>query len=88
MLVRLRMLMQNQLACFAINPDGSDGCRVAFAAREYAAGENGRSFDGALVRLIAVYSPEDKNSTARCLYDRHRGYAVGKIVQLARNSNS
>ena len=64
MLVRLRMLVQNELACFAIIPDGSDGCRVAFAAREYAAGENGRSFDGALVHLIAVYSPEDKNSTA------------------------
>ena len=53
MLVRLRMLVQNELACFAINPDGSDGCRVAFAAREYAAGENGRRFDGALVRLTA-----------------------------------
>ena len=25
-LVRLHMLMQNELACYAINPDGSDGC--------------------------------------------------------------
>jgi hypothetical protein len=83
MLVRLCMLVQNKLACFAINPDGSDGCHVAFAAREYAAGENMRSFDGALVGLIAVYPPEDKNSTVQCLYHRNRGYAVGKIVQLA-----
>ena len=86
MLVRLRMLVQNELACFAINPDGSDGCRVAFAAREYAAGENGRRFDGALVCLTAVYSPEDENSTARRLYHRNRGYAVGEIVQLAHAS--
>jgi len=86
MLVRLRMLVQNELACYAINPDGSDGCHVAFAAREYAAGENGRRFDGALVRLTAVYSPEDENSTARRLYHRNRGYAVGEIVQLTHAS--
>ena len=87
MLVHLCMLMQNELACFAINPDGSDGCRVAFAAREYTTGDNGRSIDSAPVHLIAVYLPEDKNSTAQCLYHRNRGYAVGKIVQLACNTN-
>ena len=43
MLVRLRMLVRDELACFAINPDGSDGCRVAFAAGEYAAGEMGEA---------------------------------------------
>ncbi len=88
MLVRLRMLVRDELACFAINPDGSDGCRVAFAAREYAAGENGRGYDGALVRLVAVYSPNDENSTARRLYHRNRGYAVGEIVEVAHNINS
>ena len=88
MLVHLRMLVQNKLACFAINPDGSDGCRVALAAREYVAGENGRSFDGALVHHIAVYLPEDKNSTAQCMYHCNHEYAVGEIVQLARNTNS
>ena len=41
MLLRVRMIVDNELACFSLNPDGSDGCRVAFAAREYAAGENG-----------------------------------------------
>ncbi len=88
MLVRLRMLVHDELACFAINPDGSDGCRVAFAAREYAAGENGRSYDGALVRLAAVYSPDDENSTARRLFHRNRGYAVGEIVERAHNIKS
>jgi hypothetical protein len=88
MLVCLRMLVHDELACFAINPDGSDGCRVAFAAREYAEGENGRSYDGALVRLVAVYSLDDENSTARRLYHCNRGYAVGKIVEHARNINS
>jgi hypothetical protein len=64
MLLRVRMIVENELACFALNPDGADGCRVTFAAREYASGENGRRFDGALVRLVAVYSSEHKNRMA------------------------
>ena len=67
MLVRLRMLVRDELACFAVNPNGSDGCRVAFAAKEYAAGEIGRRFDGALVRLVQVYSPVHENRIARRL---------------------
>ena len=86
MLLHVRMIVNNELACFSLNPDGSDGCCVAFAAREYAAGENGQRFDGALVRLVAVYSPDDENSTVRRLYHCNRGYAVGKIVQLAHAS--
>ena len=50
--------------------------------------KNGRSFDGALVRLLAVYSPEDENSTVRRLYHRNHGCAVCKIVQLACNTDS
>jgi hypothetical protein len=83
MLLRVRMLVRDELACFAVNPDGSDGCRVAFAAREYAAGENGRRFDGALVRLVAVYSPEDENRMARRLYYCNCGYAIGEVIDFA-----
>ena len=64
MLLHVRMIVKNELACFALNPEGSDGCRVAFATREYAAGENGRRFDSALVRLVEVYSSEHENRTA------------------------
>ena len=88
MLLRVRMIVDNELACFSLNPDGSDGCHVAFAAREYAAGENGQRLDGALVRLVAVYSPEHENRTARRLYHHNRGYAVGEVVQFASNINS
>jgi hypothetical protein len=83
MLLLVRMIVENELACFALNPDGSDGCRVAFAAREYAAGENGRRFDGALVCLLEVYSPEHENRTARRMYHHNRGYAVGEVIAFA-----
>ena len=83
MLLRVRMIVENELACFALNLDGSDGCRVAFAAREYAAGKNGRRFDGVLVRLVAVYSPEHENMTAQRLYHHNCGYAVGEAIEFA-----
>ena len=37
----LRMKVPNELACYTIRRDGTDGCRVAFAAKEYAAGKHG-----------------------------------------------
>ena len=39
MQLRLRMTAPGELACYYIDSGGSDGCRIAFAAKEYAAGE-------------------------------------------------
>jgi hypothetical protein len=47
------------------NPDGSDGCRVAFEAREYAVGEYGRRFARALVRLVIIYSTKHEKGMAQ-----------------------
>ena len=33
MLLRLRQTVPNEVACYTILPDGSDGCRVAFAVQ-------------------------------------------------------
>ena len=82
MLLHVRMIVENELACFSLNPNGSDGSRVALAAREYTAGENGRRFDGALVHLIAVYSSKHENRTTRCLYHHNCGYAVGEVIEF------
>ena len=57
------MILPDELVCFSINPNGSDGCRVAFAARKYAVGENGNRFDGACVSLVSRYSPDHENRT-------------------------
>ena len=61
MVLRLRMYVRNELAAYSLNPDGSDGCRVGFASREFPAGPNGVRFDGALVRLITVYTADHEN---------------------------
>ena len=46
-------------------------------------GKMGEGFDGVLVRLVEVYSPEHENRTARRLYHHNRGYAVGEVIAFA-----
>ena len=79
--LHLLMFVPNDLACFAINPDGSDGCRVAFVAREYAAGENGTRFASALVRLVAVTHPSMKTGR-RNIYTITMGMMLVKFLNL------
>jgi hypothetical protein len=67
------MMVQNELACYTINIDGSDGCRIFFAAREYTAGENGHLLDGAVVEITEVFTPDHENRTMRRLYHNNRG---------------
>ena len=86
--LHLCMLMQNESACFAINPDGSDGCHVAFEAREYAVGEYGKRFAGALVHLVAIYLPKHENRMAQHLYHHNCRYTVGKVLEFANKSTS
>jgi hypothetical protein len=74
------MKVADELAAFVMKSDGTDGCRVAFAAKEYAAGENGLRLDGAIVRIVDVFLPNNPNRTARRLYHHNRGYAIGEIV--------
>ena len=81
--LRLRMEAANELACYVMKPDGTDGCRVSFAAKKYAAGENGLRLDGEIVRIVDVLLPDNPNRTVRQLYHHNRGYAVGEIVAFA-----
>ena len=87
MLLRSHQTVPNEVACYTILPDGSDGCRVAFAAREYASGEIGVRLDGAAVRVMIVYHPDHENRMARRLYHHNRGYAIGEIVEFANQMN-
>ena len=41
---------------------------------------NGLRFDGATVRIVEMFLPDNPNRTVRRLYHHNRGYAVGEIV--------
>ena len=59
--LRLRSFVRNELACYIMKDDGSDGCHVCFTAREYAAGDNDCQLDGAIVKLTDVFMTEHEN---------------------------
>ena len=79
-LLRLRKTSCGDLAAYVVLLDGSDGCRVAFAPREQAAGHHGCFLDGVVVPMIDVYTPEHPNRFCRALYHRNGGYGMAEIV--------
>mgnify|MGYP006186394197 CR=1 FL=1 len=73
--------MQN-LAGYIINDDGSEGCCICFAAREYVAGENDCRLDGAIVRIVEVFTADHPHSMMRPLFHRNRGYAYAEVIKF------
>ena len=61
--LRLRMKVMDKMACYTIKPDGTDGCCVSFLAKEHATGDRGVMLNGAIVRIIEVFLPD--NQTGR-----------------------
>ena len=80
MRLRLRMTAPHELACYTINGDGTDGCRVCFVAREVSPGENAARLNGMVVRVVDVFTSDHENSAVRRLFHHNCGYAYGRIV--------
>jgi hypothetical protein len=83
----MRTMAPEKLACYVMGADGKDGCRVAFLAKEYAAGKKGLCLNGANVRIIEVFLPDSENRSAHCLYHHNHGYTVGEIIQCPTQHN-
>jgi hypothetical protein len=75
--------VRNKLAVYIINDDESEGCRVCFAAREYAARESNRRLDGAIVKIVEVFTADCLNSTMRHLFHHNHGYAYATVLSHA-----
>ena len=80
MQIRLRLVDGSHLAGYIVEADGSDGCRVCFAAREYAVGSSGVRLDGCIFQIKEVVLPDNENSSKRALFHRNRGYAVADFL--------
>jgi hypothetical protein len=81
MKLRMRLVDKTHLAAYQVLPDRSDGCRVCFAAREFAVGARGQSLDGCMVVIKEMVLPDDANSAKRQLFHRNRGYAIAKVLE-------
>ena len=86
--LRLRMKAVDEMACYTIKSDGTDGCRIAFLVKEYAAGENELRLNEAIVWMVEVFLLDNPNRTVRRLYHHNRGYAVGEIVSFSKENNT
>lgn len=72
-----------QLPVYVLLEDGCLGCRVGFVAKQYATKIRGKYYDGALIELRQVYSPDVKktpNPAERALAHRNCGYANAAII--------
>ena len=79
MLLHLRMMVPNELSCYTINSDGSDGCHVCFVAREYTARENGHQLDGRTVHITDVFTCDDANRLIHRHYHHNHGYGYARV---------
>ena len=82
-LLRLRKTSCGDLAAYVVLPDGSDGCRVAFAPREQATGHRGCFLDGVVVHMIEVYTPDHPNRFCCSLHHCNHGCGLAEIVNDA-----
>ena len=76
------------MACYTIKSDGTDGCRISFLAKEYAAGGRGLRLNGAIVWIVDVFLPDNPNKMVRRIYHHNHGYAVGEIVSFPGPNNN
>ena len=61
----LRMKVVDEMACYTIKPDGTDGCRISFLAKEYTAVDRRVRLNGVIVRTVKVLLPDNPNRMAR-----------------------
>ena len=80
--LHLHSFVQNQPAGYIINDDGSEGCRICFAAREYAAGDNDRRLDGAIVKIVEVFTADHPNSMMHHLFHPNHGYTYATVLSI------
>ena len=81
MKIRLWPVNDSHLVCYQIQSDGTDGCRVCFAAREFAVGLQSRHLDGSTVVIKEIVLPDDENSTKRVLFHRNHGYTIAEMFE-------
>jgi hypothetical protein len=77
--LRMRLVDGRHLVVYQIKSDGSDVCRVCFAAREFAVGHCGQLLDGCMVVIKEIVLPDDENSAKRQLFHCNRGYAMAEV---------
>jgi hypothetical protein len=64
----LHLVEKVHLACYLVNMDGRNGCRICFAVHKYASGETVSLLDGSLLRITEVFFYDSPNKSMRAFY--------------------
>jgi hypothetical protein len=80
MKLRMWLVDKTHLAGYQMLPDKSDGCRVCFAAQEFAVGQRGQPLDGCTLDIKEMVLPDNENSAKRHLFHRNLGYAIAQVL--------
>ena len=85
MKLRIWMTEKQELECYNILGNGTDGCRVCFLPREYSEGPAAHQYDDCVVKIVNVFGEDDTNSSIRAFYHKNRGYAFADVVEFGEN---
>ena len=87
MLLHLRMTALHKLACYTMNDNGADDCRVCFVVQNVAAGDNTGRLDVAIVCNSTVFTPDHEHRSMQRLYHHNHGYAQARVVEVVTNED-
>ena len=81
-LICLHLVEKVHLVGYAVQSDGTDGCRVCFAAQEYASGETARQLGSSLLKITEVFLCNSPNKSMWVLYHCNLGYVYVEAVEM------
>ena len=87
MQLHLQMKAPHELGCYAINEDGTDGCRMCFVAREVSTVGNATRLDGVIVCIGTSFTSDHEHRSMRHHFHHNCGYAYTRIVELQKTNN-
>jgi hypothetical protein len=73
------------LACYEVNADGSLGCHVAFAQKQYANAALIGIYHNATVKITAMYGMWSESKWERQMDKFNFGYAPAEVVNFAQD---
>jgi hypothetical protein len=79
---------KHELPLHVLEEDGSLGCCVGFAARQYANPQNGPRYDGALIRIDEMNTKENENPSKRAMAHCNFGYALASVIEFTTEQNN
>lgn len=81
-MIWMQLVDQSHLASYQVHIDGWDGCRICFAACEYAVEVSGMCLDGCTMQIKEIMLLDDTNSSKRARFHHSNSYKIAELYDL------